>query len=74
MTRFPILKQIGRNDFTDKLSKAGYDGVFIVAARELGEKVGIENIDEVIIFNDYQIKSATDNSGVYDPKSNNILK
>ena len=69
-----LLKKIDRNKFTDRLTEAGYDGLFVVGATKLGQEVGIEDIREIVIFNDGQIKSATDNSGNFDPKSNNIFE
>lgn len=69
-----LLKKIDRDAFTDVLGKAGYDGVFVAGATKLGETLDMSNVVEFIIFDDYQIKSATDNSGKFDPKSNNIFE
>lgn len=69
-----LLKKIDRNSFTERLEKAGYDGLFVVSAKKLGEAVDFADISEVVIFKDGQIKSATDNNGDFDPKSNNIFE
>jgi len=69
-----LLKKTDRDKFTDRLTEAGYDGVFVIGVDKLGETPTIDDLKEIVIFGDHQIKSATKNSGEFDPKSNNIFE
>jgi len=68
-----LLKQLGRDNFNQKLADQGYDGVFVVTVQRLGEELTIDKVDEFIAFDPRQIKSAS-NSGNFDHESDNIYE
>ena len=51
----------------------GYDGVIAkLSPFDTGRDDGIWKINEIVVFDSTQIKSATDNNGSYDPNKPDI--
>lgn len=71
---FGLTKRIGRDKLTKAILRAGHDGIFVCNVDEIGQVPTIADVDEIVIFDSNQIKSATGNTGRFGEDSDNIYE